>query len=107
MYQSFNTSGGGSGENVIPPQFGEGGTIYADRPTTVIFGEKGPEIAEFTPVSKMGKSESKTTGGAISSSTANGRVSVRVDLSPDLIGRIEENTLNQAAEVLLEVQRRY
>jgi hypothetical protein len=69
----------------------EGGTVYATRPTVALFGERGPEYATFTPVSKMG------SGG--------GKVVVAVALSPDLEGRIINNALDEFANIAVEVYK--
>ena len=49
-------SAGGSGVRA----FAEGGTLVANRPTLALFGEKVPEIAQFTPLSQL----SESGGGA-------------------------------------------
>lgn len=36
------------------PAFQHGGTLIARRPTVAMFGEAGPEVAQFTPLSQMG-----------------------------------------------------
>lgn len=62
-YQAEGTTvnynpGGGSGPNYNPysanvPSFAGGGSMFANRPTLVQFGEV-PEMATFTPLSKVG-----------------------------------------------------
>ena len=84
----------------------EGGIMYADRPTTVTFGEAGLEKAEFTPINYRGMNTGKVTHSLVSSNGANGKIAIALDLSPDLEARITENTLDQAAEVMFEVQRK-
>jgi hypothetical protein len=37
---------------IIP--FAEGGTLIADKPTLALFGEAGPEVVQFTPMSELG-----------------------------------------------------
>ena len=46
--------------------YASGGTVYADKPTMAIFGEAGPEIATFTPVSGIGGGSTQTKGGGSS-----------------------------------------
>ena len=36
------------------PSFAEGGTLVANKPTLAMFGEAGPEVAQFMPISKLG-----------------------------------------------------
>lgn len=36
------------------PRFQHGGTLFARKPTLAMFGEAGPEVAQFTPLSRMG-----------------------------------------------------
>lgn len=99
------TSGGGGGGTGIANA--EGGIIYADRPTTVTFGEKGLERAEFTPVSYTGRNTGEITHlSGVNPSSQNGRITLAVGLSPDLVAEIQENTLEQTANILFEVQRR-
>lgn len=73
------------------PDYAEGGTIVATKPTLAMFGERGMERASFTPANRM------------SSMMGNGKVTVALDLSPDLEARIVDNTLNEMAEVIVSV----
>lgn len=42
------------GTNLVPvPAFQHGGSMVATKPTLALFGEGGPEIATFTPVSEL------------------------------------------------------
>jgi hypothetical protein len=34
-------------------EFAEGGTLIADKPTLALFGEAGPEVVQFTPMSQL------------------------------------------------------
>jgi hypothetical protein len=88
-------------------KFAEGGTMYADRPTSVIFGDKGLEKATFTPIGRTGRDEGKVVGGGdlVSGRSRDGKVTIAVAMEAGLIASIQENTLDKAAEVLFEVQR--
>lgn len=45
---------GGGGNPAFPMHsFAKGGSIIARRPTVALFGEAGPELAEFVPLSQM------------------------------------------------------
>lgn len=81
----------------------KGGTYYADTPTTAVFGEAGPEIAQFTPLNGSRQPKTTTVGGR--DEPVNGKISLLVSLDRDLIAEIEENTLNRAGDILMEVQR--
>jgi hypothetical protein len=87
-------------------QMAEGGTIVANRPTTVTFGENGIEAGTFMPLGRIGKDVNSLfsnlggTGGE-----GSGKVSIELLLSPDLESRIVSNTLNRTAEVFTKVQR--
>lgn len=81
-----------------------GGIDFATKPTTVTYGESGPETAIFLP---QGKSLSQVPNNLPASlmNSMNGSVKVELELSPDLIHRITENTLGQAAEGILKIYR--
>jgi hypothetical protein len=34
-------------------EFAEGGTLIANKPTLALFGEAGPEVVQFTPMSEL------------------------------------------------------
>lgn len=83
----------------------EGGTIIAKKPTTALFGEKGPEVATFIPLNKLASvlesvgSPPSVGSGAIGS----GKMTVEIFLSPDLEMRVMDNTLNAAGEEILNI----
>jgi hypothetical protein len=94
----------------VPPsvaenlKFAEGGTLLATRPTTATFGEGGPELVNFTPLSRAGKNVGKLFGDR-SGGGINGMIRVTVDLSPDLEGRIVEQSLDGVADVMAQINR--
>jgi hypothetical protein len=89
-----------------PPRIGfaEGGTLIANRPTTVTFGEKGPEAATFSPLGRVGMDEGKTfvsgDGGGQS-----GKMSIELLLSPDLEARIIDKSFGGMADVFVREGR--
>ena len=86
--------------------FAEGGTMIADRPTTVTFGEGGLEIAKFIPLSRSGNDVGKVFSNLSSSGRGmDGKLSVELLLSPDLEARIMENSLGQFSDILVSVER--
>lgn len=105
----YTSGGGSSGSGGSKPYsgFAEGGIMYANKPTTVMFGEGGLEKAEFTPLNHVGKDTGRVVGTNLESAPSmNGTIALRVLLSPELIAEIQENTMNQTANILFEVQRR-
>lgn len=53
-------AGGGQGQGTHPgqiPGFAEGGTIIARKPTVAMFGEAGPELAQFIPLGQMANNQ--------------------------------------------------
>lgn len=85
----------------------QGGTIIADQPTSVIFGEAGIEAATFTPINRTGadvnKLFSNMSGGG--GGAGGGNVGIEILLSPDLEARIVSNTLSKTGQVFTKVQR--
>lgn len=104
------TIGGRPMGNVAPPrryggeQFAEGGTLLATRPTTVTFGERGAEMASFTPLTRIGQNTNKFFGN-MGGGGVNGSVVVEVILSPDLEARVVDASMNGVAEVIAKVNR--
>lgn len=86
--------------------FAEGGTLLATRPTQAVFGEGGPELVNFTPLSRVGKNVGKIFGDKSGiGGGMDGTIRVMVDLSPDLEGRIVEQSMDGVASVLARVNR--
>lgn len=79
-----------------------GGTMIANQPTNVQFGENGLEMATFTPI-KGGASNSMISN--LSGGSNGGGISIELLLSPDLESRIVKNTLGKTAEIFTKVQR--
>jgi hypothetical protein len=85
-------------------RFAEGGSMFANRPTTVTFGEAGLEMASFMPLGRVGKDVNKSFSN-MSGAGGSGKVSIELLLSPDLESRIISNTLDRTAEVFVRVQK--
>lgn len=100
--QSAGTSGGGGRTGI---QMANGGTIIANKPTTVTFGEAGLEAGTFMPLGRVGKDVNSLFSNVSGAGDSNGRVSIELLLSPDLESRIVSNTLNKTAEVFTRTQR--
>lgn len=91
--------------NPNQPGFASGGMAYANKPTTALFGEGGPEVALFLPLSKLlsGSINNRSELPSISKSGGGdkGRLQVEVLLGAGLEGRIVDKTLNNVANVVL------
>ena len=102
-YSSSSTSSGGSS---VPSGFvgsglygtyAEGGTIIANRPTKAIFGERGPERVDITPLNRVGSDVGKVFGDVSGMSGAGGNLNLRLALSPDLVAEIVDTSLDSVA----------
>lgn len=74
MIMSSMTGGAGGGFSSF--FMAEGGSMLVDRPTLFVAGEAGPEVATFTPLSKMGGGASI---GAPQNSGGGGGSSIYID----------------------------
>jgi len=86
-------------------RFAKGGTLFANRPTNVTFGEGGLEMATFTPLDRRGQDTNKifsSLGGGANG--ADGKISIELLLSPDLESRIVSNTLNKTADIVTRIR---
>jgi len=90
-------TGGGGGASHI---YAEGGTLIADRPTTAIFGDKGPEIAHFTPLNRTGKDVNKVFGSKSLLGNNSEFMKVQLWLSPDLEARVVDKSVGVVADVM-------
>lgn len=93
--------GGGYGAK----QYGEGGTMIAKRPTMAIFGERGPEVASFAPLHRIGRDEGKVFGGRLPGGASQSSVSIELLLSSDLEHRIVDASLDATSEVVIRTLR--
>jgi len=86
----------------------EGGIVIANKPTTVTFGEAGPEVAMFTPLSRAGVNTGRVTGNlpaGLGGGSAGGKHTVGISLSPGLEGKIIDQTMDEMSEVLIKIER--
>lgn len=98
------TGGGGGGGGY---KYAEGGTMIADRPTTVTFGEgQGLEMATFTPLNKTGRDVNKlfTNLSGQGGGGMDGTLEVDVTLSPDLEARIVKRSMDETAGIITRVK---
>ena len=89
-------------------QHAEGGTVIANKPTTVTFGEAGLEAATFTPLSRAGVNTGRVTGNlpaGLGGGTGGGKHTVGISLSPGLEGKIINQTMDEMSEVLIKIER--
>lgn len=85
-------------------RYAEGGTVLANKPTRAIFGENGLEMATFMPLGRIGKNVNKIFGSGLAGA-GGGNITIALDLSPDLEGRIIANTLDETANIMLRTRR--
>lgn len=98
------------------PTMAEGGTIFANRPTRVVFGEHGAEMASFTPINRQGKDTNKLFsargnhfggGGGRNplGGEGGGKIGIELVLPKDFEAKIINSTLGKTAEVIARVRR--
>ena len=90
--------------NLGEKNYAEGGSVIATRATRAVFGERGPELATFTPLDRNGRDVNKLFGGE-SGGGGEGRISLDILLSPDLEARIVENSMDGVANVISKINR--
>lgn len=100
--RSAGNLGGSTGKKSAGKQ-AQGGTYLATQPTEAVFGEAGPEIASFIPVSRLGPSNplASLMGGG----DMGGKLEIALLLSPDLEARITSNTLDKAGSIVTKIIR--
>jgi len=100
---SFATINWGSPPGISTPVpqpvhgYAFGGSVYANTPTTALFGEV-PEVATFTPLSKLKSSNSLPY--QYSDTGKGGNMKVQIILSPGLEAKIIDSSLGSMAEIL-------
>lgn len=75
-----------------------GGSVFADTPTLAMFGESGPEMATFSPMSGSGTS----TGGAGPGGGGNQDISITINVNG---GMIDQNTLSKIGQYIVKTIR--
>ena len=75
--------------------------MYANAPTSAMFGENGPEIAQFTPLSKLNTNDLSPVSNSSAQALQNGggKIKLEVWLSDGLESRIIDNTMGQLASI--------
>lgn len=107
----FEGAPGGTPENstpVTPPGMAEGGTIIARDPTVAIFGERGAEMAQFTPLNRVGSNVGSVFGSNIPSGlNGNGKqkITLEVLLSPELLVGMTDQISDSLAELIVGVTK--
>lgn len=86
-----------------PKRYAEGGAAVADKPTSAIFGDAGKELALFIPFNKL--AQLGGAGGKGGGGSATDKVQIEVGLSPDLVGRVVNASMEGVAEVITRVSR--
>lgn len=83
-----------------------GGTDYANTPTLRMFGEAGPEIATFTPVSRFNTKNlglpNAYLGDTLPGASSGGKTQVIIRLSPGLVSEIVDGAMNGVARIIEE-----
>lgn len=100
-------SSGGGGRSSSIKAFAEGGSMIANSPTTVTFGENGIELATFTPIGRNGRDTNKLFSSLSGNSGEgmSGQVALDVFLSPDLEARVVDKATTQTANVITRIQK--
>jgi hypothetical protein len=95
MFEAITGMGGGAFASKMFPAFGgfhaTGGSAFADTPTLAMFGEAGPELATFTPMSGGGGQ-----GGGPGAQTQINNISVHVE------GVIDSRMVSQIGQEIVK-----
>jgi hypothetical protein len=103
-----NTPSEENAGNPGEPKKAFGGSMYAASATPVVFGEAGPEIATFTPLTKantlgFGGLSPYRGGMGAGGGGGGGLAAIRIMLSPGLIAQIIDSTLDHQSKVFLDI----
>jgi hypothetical protein len=84
-----------------------GGTEYANTPTMAMFGEAGPEIATFTPVSRFNTKNLGLPNAYLGDTLPGGgneanKTQVYIRLGPGLVSEIVDGAMNGVARIIEE-----
>lgn len=105
----FGALGGKTPAEEFGETHAEGGTVIANKPTTVTFGEAGLEMATFTPLNRAGVNTNQVVGsmpaGMGGGGSRGGKYVVGISLSPGLEGKIVGQALDQAADIIFKLER--
>jgi len=87
----------------LPEGYAEGGVTYANKPTTALYGEAGPELAAFIPLNDTVAATKALSalGSAAGVPAGGGSVSIEILLDRYLEGRIVDTAVDNVADVVL------
>lgn len=110
LLASFVQPGDYKPRGPIPPAgHAEGGTKIVTKPTYELFGEAGPEMVTFTPLSRAGVDVGRVQGGVPAGmggrGGGNGRLLVEVRLDDGLEYRIVDQAMGELADVITRIER--
>jgi len=88
-----------------PGGYAEGGTLLANRPTTVTFGEGGLEMARFTPIGRRGRDTNKIFSNLGGGAGMGGNLKLQVVMSEGLVAEIIDTSLKNVTSVIETVRR--
>jgi hypothetical protein len=93
---------GGGSSNPKSTAFASGGSLFANTPTQVTFGEAGPELAMFMPLgSRFGGAPSMSFAGG----NTGGNIQLQVTLDENLQAQIVQTSLNNVALAIDRINR--
>ena len=98
---SYSSIGGGS-SNPVSRNQAAGGSLFANTPTNVTFGEAGPELAMFVP---LGSGISSVPSPSISGGSTGGSIQLQVTLDKNLQAQIVQTSLDNVALSIDRMQR--
>lgn len=88
--------------------YAKGGTFVAKRPTLIGVGESGDELVQVTPMADINRNINNIMDASLSTRSAQsigGNAQIYITLSPDLRGRIIEDTLARLDSILESAER--
>ena len=86
--------------------FATGGAMVARKPTRALFGEREPELAVFIPLSKLASKQNVNAPAPTGArAEGGGKYRVEVALSPDLIGKVVDTTMDQVGDIIFSIER--
>ena len=92
----------------FPGGLAEGGSFLATTPRTIKVAENRPELITATPLGRPGADINKLfmqSGNGGDSSGMGGQLELELTLSPDLEARIVRKSLDNAANVVMKINR--
>lgn len=108
---------GTSAPSIRPPTvrytggYAKGGAVVAKKKSTATFGEKGPELASFIPLDKLGdvfgglSKGAQPAGRAAGSGGSKSQVDIVVKPDDRLFVEVEDHVLGSMADVILTLRK--